>query len=176
MAGESGCNEGVRSCGGVDGAEVRSWMTCVSCVRVGVATDFTSVSYGVLPFLVFFHLVVVGRILPPAGLRPRLGLEPGGRGALTTLVTMALRTHRISSESVGSPGGTEGFVNSVVWASIGTGQAGILVALTTSVIMDLRTLEIISESVGGPVSAVDWGDSRACIRVGDVGAGVGANT
>ena len=114
MAGESGCNEGVRSCSGVDGAEVRSWMTCVSCVRVGVATDFTSVSYDVLPFLVFFHLVVVGRILPPAGLRPRLGLEPGGRGALTTLVTMALRTLRISSESVGSPGGTEGFVNSVV--------------------------------------------------------------
>ena len=79
---------------------------------------------------------------------------------------MALRTLQISSESVGSPGGTEELVKSVVWASIGTDQAGILVALTTSVIMDLRTLDITSESVGGPVSAVDWGDSRACIRVG----------
>ena len=60
--------------------------------------------------------------------------------------------------SVSSPGGTEGFVNSVVWASIGFGQGGILVALTTSVIMDLRTLDITSESVGSPVSGVDWDD------------------
>ena len=151
-------------------------MTSVACIRVGVAADFSSVSYGVLPFFVFFRLVVDGRILPPAGLRPRLGLEPGGRGALATLVTMALRTLRISSESVGGPGGAEGLVNSVVWASIGAGQAGVLVALTTSLTIDLRTLDISSASVGGPVGAVDWDDSRDCVRVGDVGAGVGAKT
>ena len=46
--------------------------------------------------------------------------------------------------------------------------------LTTFLIMELRVLEIISVSVGVAVSAVDKGDSRVWVRLGVVGAGVGA--
>ena len=71
-----------------------------------VAEDVTGFSYGV--FLNLGRLGFTGKDLPPAGGRPRLGLKPGGRGALATLVTISLRAKRISVASVGGPVGAGG--------------------------------------------------------------------
>ena len=116
----------------------------------------------------------MGRTLPPACFRPRLGLGAGVGGALATLDTMELRTLETSSASVGGPVGAGGLGRSRVWASIITGRVGGLVVFTTLVTMDRRTLEMTSVSVGAPVGAVTVGISRACVRIGIVGTGVGA--
>ena len=127
-----------------------------------------------LGFLVYLRLIVEVGDFPPAGGRPRLGLVPGRRGALATLVTMSLRTLSISAVSVGGPVSVGGCRTSELWARITAGRVMGLVAVTTFLTMDLRILEITSVSVGEPVSAVGGVDSLAWVRLGIVGAGVGA--
>ena len=112
--------------------------------------------------------------LPPAGGRPRFGLGLGSGGALAILVTMSLRTLRISAASVDGPVGAGGSRSSGLWASAGAGRVGELVAITTLFTMVFRILAITSVSVGGPGGAVARGTSRAWVRLGIVGAGVGA--
>ena len=152
--------------------------TCVGSTvgsRVGAAIDFACFAYGVWVFSRYSRVILVGRTLPPAGFRPRLGLGTGVGGALATRDTIELRTLKTSSASVGEPVGAGGFGRSRVWASIIAGRVRGLVVLTTLVTMDRRILEITSVSVGVPVGAVSVGISRVWVRIGIVGAGVGAN-
>ena len=112
--------------------------------------------------------------LPPAGGRPRFGLGLGNGGALAILVTMSLRALRISAVSVGGPVGEGGSRSSGLWASVGACRVGELVAITTHFTLDFRILAATSVSVDGSGGAVARGTSRAWVRLGIVGAGVGA--
>ena len=65
----------------------------------------------------YLHLDVEVGDLPLAGGRPRLGLELGGCEALAILVTMSLRTQRISVASVDGPVGAVDCRRSGLWVS-----------------------------------------------------------